>query len=933
MNLRYLLIGALSCAALAWLSGCDEPTPVNPPRAEINISPRVRAIAPTSARVGQLVDLTGFALDSRSDTLELEWVQFDGPPVELTIKDDGNASFIVPEHARDHTLRFAFSAIDSRGAGASEDVAIYVPPGQQSDAVLDMSAELGAHGDVLLTLSHPEEERPGTIELHRFDAKTMNWEPILHDGELIVESSTSGTTDLTWDSSEAVSPHLPERVWLRARYIGSSELVLEALVHTPEIDRLTESVSAVQDYIITYGPIDEQDIRRLETYDLVIVHPTQTNSTRAQIADIQDGVDPLTPTDDAIVLCYIPIGEDMRTIGLSDADMLSDPRFVYDGSGPRVDPRGPDADGESFAGINPFGAASPGGNGFAPWYLDDNSIDNDPANMGDGVPDRTDLFGPAFVNMGHPAWYSELERFTFESSGYPGISELLTHTTGRGLGCDGLFLDTSGTAAPNSFTDSTSPNQREFEWTAPGFKALIGRIKEAHPRAVLAQNRGIFFFDSSYPHFEHHTGCAIDFVLYDSFRLDADPERDFNPFFYADNRYNFAPKLIAESQKFDFAILSMGYAEGDVVSHDDLFARGTSSGHESLVLDITATREELGFLHYITDRSVSLLNDFVAEYASSDDDAPPVWSSVYNTNTHLYPTPADAPTPRVGLQRLTSVGGGIVLEWDVAVDKSDVDYIAYVRDTPFDFSQSNPLRGASVHHLHPSTPSSYAIEGASEQSYPFKATIDGLDDNKEYFVLLRARDSSPNQNEDKNRNILSASSLPSTKYQITIDGDFEDWSQIEPAHVDPDDPGDSAGPDWRDIKIANDDERLCVFFQSGHEFRLDGAPAYAFSRTLIFFDVDGDPATGYALDPEFGSDFQLNGNVLYSQAREQWAVKQVTAAEVSSLDASRDRVELCIPYSALSVTSEVATINIVFLNDETNDRAPDSGAIQYTRSL
>ncbi len=39
-----------------------------------------------------------------------------------------------------------------------------------------------------------------------------------------------------------------------------------------------------------------------------------------------------------------------------------------------------------------------------------------------------------------------------------GLDELLTTWAGRGLGCDGVFLDTLDTAAPNSYTDGTSPN-------------------------------------------------------------------------------------------------------------------------------------------------------------------------------------------------------------------------------------------------------------------------------------------------------------------------------------------------------------------------------------------------------------------------------------------------------------------------------------------
>jgi hypothetical protein len=39
----------------------------------------------------------------------------------------------------------------------------------------------------------------------------------------------------------------------------------------------------------------------------------------------------------------------------------------------------------------------------------------------------------------------------------PGLKEMLTTTKGRGLGYDGVFLDTIDTAAPNSYASNLSP--------------------------------------------------------------------------------------------------------------------------------------------------------------------------------------------------------------------------------------------------------------------------------------------------------------------------------------------------------------------------------------------------------------------------------------------------------------------------------------------
>ena len=86
------------------------------------------------------------------------------------------------------------------------------------------------------------------------------------------------------------------------------------------------------------------------------------------MAEIQAGLDPAKPV---LVLAYVTVGEDDRTIGLSPQQMRADPRFVGDGSGPRVDPRGPGPANRPLTGLDPLGAPSSGGRGFASWYLDE----------------------------------------------------------------------------------------------------------------------------------------------------------------------------------------------------------------------------------------------------------------------------------------------------------------------------------------------------------------------------------------------------------------------------------------------------------------------------------------------------------------------------------------------------------------------------------
>ncbi|MCL6561041.1 MAG: copper amine oxidase N-terminal domain-containing protein, partial [Firmicutes bacterium] len=199
----------------------------------------------------------------------------------------------------------------------------------------------------------------------------------------------------------------------------------------PISKRNTEQVNS---YMIHYGDVDEGIIALAKTYELVILHPLQANLTRPIVEEIQKGDDPLDQYDDVFVLGYISIGEDLRTVGLSDEEMKADLRFAGDGTGPRVDPRGPHPDGGAPLPENYLlGNPSPGGAGYASWYLDDKDMD--------GKPDRNAQFGGAFVNAGDPAWFETANKMTMDSNDrVPGLAEILTTHYGRGLGCDGVFL-------------------------------------------------------------------------------------------------------------------------------------------------------------------------------------------------------------------------------------------------------------------------------------------------------------------------------------------------------------------------------------------------------------------------------------------------------------------------------------------------------------
>ncbi len=519
-----------------------------------------------------------------------------------------------------------------------------------------------------------------------------------------------------------------------------------------------EAARRIDRYLVNYGPWPDESVAAARRYQMVILHPAPSNGvTRGLVAQIQAGVEPDDAGDDVKVLCYVSVGEDLRTVGLDDDGLRADPRFQGDGTGPRVDPRGPDADGERLTGMDPRGAPSPGGTGFASFYLDDNDVHNSRARVGDGVPDRNGIFGALFVNAGDPAWFDVVDGMKVDSAdGQAGLREVLTADHGRGLDCDGVFLDTVDTAAPNSFTDAGSPNQSEFEWTAPGFADFIRRVHETYPDKLILQNRGLFFFDPRLPQFAVNAADAIDFVLFESYRLDADATDEWDPLHYPDNRYNIAPKLMAEANRPGrFTVLSLGYAEGpaDLMSPDTLLGLSTV-GFDSLLEDIRVTQELSGFRHYLTDRQVRLVNDFVTAHGDLDDSTPPVWTSTFNDHQAI---PVGEPTPRVGIQEAHSDGGRITVRWDVALDQHRVDYVLYAQPTPFDFAADPRLTRATRIPLAAATamPDDYA-QGSGPHRYPYQATVSGLTPGELHYLMIRAVDQSAAANEDDNTIVLAA---------------------------------------------------------------------------------------------------------------------------------------------------------------------------------
>jgi hypothetical protein len=512
--------------------------------------------------------------------------------------------------------------------------------------------------------------------------------------------------------------------------------------------------------LFNYGSWNDAEIAVAQQHDVVVLDPND-NVTREQVASIQGGTDPDDPCKRVVVLCYISIGEDIRTSVLSDAGFAADPRFRGDGSGPRMDPRGWDSDGDSLIGVDPLGDPSNGGTGWASYYLDDRSVRASGSHVGDGVPDRNPTFGGAYVNAGDPAWFDELQDMRYDTADkVAGLREILTTDYGRGLGCDGVFLDTIDTAAPNTWSSRT-----KYEWTAPGFAKFIQRLRDHYPDAVILQNRGVFFFHPNYEQYRFIPRGNIDYFLYESYRLNSSSSSD-NPhhYDYPNNRFNFAPKILAEANRPDgFRVLSVGYAEGpSTVMNQNTLVGADTLGTESLLEDIRVTEELAGFRHYLTDSSLTLVNRFVADHVSRDDELAPVWTSTYNDNDS-YPEPPGEPTARVGVRAAIAGPGSITVRWDVALDMNRVGYAVYFQTEPFDFAGDPALSGATRVVVRPRPTESYS-NGIGGSVYANETTLTNLVPGETYHVVVRAFDDSPLGNEDDNQVVLTATPTTAQSY-------------------------------------------------------------------------------------------------------------------------------------------------------------------------
>ncbi len=132
----------------------------------------------------------------------------------------------------------------------------------------------------------------------------------------------------------------------------------------------------------------------------------------------------------------------------------------------------------------------------------------------------------------------------------------------------------------------------------------------------------------------------------------------------------------------------------------------------------------------------------------------------------------------------------------------------------------------------------------------------------------------------------------------------------------------TAGPVWRSLRLGVTTDSLLISFTSYNSFNLSGAPRYSYPRINFFFDLDNTAASGYAVQPEIGSEFLLQGTSMFRQAAGTFNAGYVGQA-TASCGINVSECTLTVPLSALrGVNAQLSTVRIVGLNDETFEFIP-----------
>lgn len=140
---------------------------------------------------------------------------------------------------------------------------------------------------------------------------------------------------------------------------------------------------------------------------------------------------------------------------------------------------------------------------------------------------------------------------------------------------------------------------------------------------------------------------------------------------------------------------------------------------------------------------------------------------------------------------------------------------------------------------------------------------------------------------------------------LVLDGDLTDWAGLVSFGVDPDDvSGTNNLIDWREVWMAHDATNFYLAYQTYDPVTLGWGVS-------AFIDTDGNTATGFSASFPIGSDYLLQGNLLYQYTGSGTDWSWSLVGSVSS-SVSGDSAEFVFPRSLLG---NPTVLHLFFLGD------------------
>jgi hypothetical protein len=180
---------------------------------------------------------------------------------------------------------------------------------------------------------------------------------------------------------------------------------------------------------------------------------------------------------------------------------------------------------------------------------------------------------------------------------------------------------------------------------------------------------------------------------------------------------------------------------------------------------------------------------------------------------------------------------------------------------------------------------------------------------------------------------LATAAHAGTFKRITVDGSLADWAGVPVAYADPSET--TAGADFRDVYVANDDQYLYI------RFTLYTADSPFTSRNNIFIDADNNSGTGFhPLGLPFGSEMLIQSGSGYQEKNGGFNEGPINGLDwAAAPTANAVDFELRISRAATYASDSLPvfagdTIALLLESENTSfvavDLAPDTGGIMYT---